>query len=205
MKKVFLVLILPCILTGFQAAYAQPKIGFGVKAGINISNQTTKVESPNVESIDLAGIIRFNAGAWFNYFIFDKLAVQPEIMISGKGTDWNDPNYNVKDLLTYIDVPVLLKFQPIDLLNIHAGPQFGYLLLANQKDNETGDVIRISDYYKKSDLGLVVGLEVNLPFFINLDARYVFGLITASSDVMYIDPWINNFFQISAGYRFMGK
>jgi hypothetical protein len=33
----------------------------------------------------------------------------------------------------------------------------------------------------------------------------VFGLITASSDVMYIDPWVNNFFQFSAGYRFMGK
>jgi hypothetical protein len=205
MKKLFLALVASFLLAGFQSSLAQPKIGFGVKAGINISNQTTKDESQNVESIDLKGIIRFNAGAWFNYFIFDKLAIQPEILISGKGTDWNDPNYNVKDLLTYIDIPVLLKFQPIDLLNIHAGPQFGYLLLANQKDNETGDVLKINDYYKKSDLGLVVGIEANLPFKISLNARYVFGLVTASSEVMYIDPWVNNFFQISVGYRFMGK
>ncbi len=205
MKKLFFALILSFLLTGFQKAFAQPEIGFGIKAGINISNQTTKDEGQNVESIDLKGIIRFNAGAWFNYFIFDKLAIQPEILISGKGTDWNDPNYNVKDLLTYIDVPVLLKFQPIDLLNIHAGPQFGYLLLANQKDNETGDVLKINDYYKKSDLGLVVGLEANLPFKISVNARYVFGLVTASSDLMYIDPWVNNFLQISVGYRLMGK
>jgi hypothetical protein len=205
MKKYFVALFLSILIASIQTTYAQSKIGFGIKAGINISNQTTKDEAPNVESIDLKGIVRFNAGAWVNYYIFDMLAIQPEIIISGKGTDWNDPNYNVKDLLTYLDVPVLLKFQPIDLINIHAGPQFGYLLMANQKDNETGDVIKIKDYYKKSDLGLVVGVEANLPMKISVNARYVFGLATASSDVMYIDPWKNNFFQISVGYRFMGK
>ena len=33
------------------------------------------------------------------------------------------------DLLTYIDVPVLLRYQIIDLLNVHAGPQTGYASL----------------------------------------------------------------------------
>lgn len=205
MKKYPVTLFVIFLICAFPEVNAQPDLGFGVKAGINISNQSTSVEAPNVEDIDLKGLLRFNGGAWFNYFITKRFAVQPELLISGKGTNWNDPDYDVRDLLTYIDVPVMLRYQIIDLLNIQAGPQVGYLLSARQKDNASGDVIKINDYYKKPDFGLAVGLEANLPAKINVTFRYVFGLIATTTDVQYIDPWINNFFQISAGYRFKGK
>ncbi len=205
MKKCFFALLITFLTASLLQLSAQSKIGYGVKAGANISRQSTSIETENVEAIDLKGLLRFNAGAWFNYFIIDHLAIQPELIISGKGTDWNDPSYNVKDLLTYVDVPLLLRYQIIDLVNVQAGPQFGYLLSARQKDNETGDVIKINDYYKKSDFGLAVGVEANLPFKLNLTVRYVFGLKPVTTDVQYIDPWLNNFLQISAGYRFLGK
>jgi hypothetical protein len=190
------------LLVTFSQVNAQSKIGFGIKAGINISDQVT---SGTGENVNVRSILRFNGGAYFNYFFSDKIAVQPELLVSGKGSDWDDPAYDVKDLLTYIDVPVLLRYQVIDLLNIHAGPQFGYMLNATQKDKASGDVININEYYKKPDLGLVVGAEANLPFKINLTVRYVIGLIPTTTDVEYIEPWLNNFFQISAGYRFAGK
>ncbi|HUV00955.1 MAG TPA: outer membrane beta-barrel protein, partial [Bacteroidales bacterium] len=102
-------------------------------------------------------------------------------------------------------------YQPLDFLNVHAGAQFGYLLSALQKDNVSGNKEKINVYYKKADLGLVIGAEANLPFRINLTVRYVFGLIAASVessdpyDPLYIEPWKNNFLQISAGFRIRGK
>lgn len=205
MKNYFLVLIFTFLAGSLVKVSAQPAIGFGVKAGINISKQSTSIETQNVEAIDLKGLLRLNGGAWFSLFITDRLAVQPELLISGKGTDWNDPSYNVRDLLTYVDLPVMIRYQVIKLVNIQAGPQIGYLLVAKQKDNASGDVIKINDYYKKPDFAIAVGVEANLPAKINVTARYVFGLTHVTTDVQYIDPWINNFFQLSVGYRLIGK
>jgi len=205
MKKCLFSLVVFFFTAALIHLEAQPEIGFGVRAGVNISSQSTSVRAENVQTIDLNGLLRYNGGVWFNYFIIDRLAIQPELLISGKGANWNDPDYDVKDLLTYIDVPVLIRYQIIDFLNIHAGPEFGHLLRARQKDNATGDIIGINDYYKKSDFGIAVGLEGNLPMKINVTVRYVFGLIPTTTDVQYIDPWYNNFFEISVGYRLFGK
>jgi hypothetical protein len=200
MKKPTFLLIAAFIISAILPLKAQPKLGLGVKAGVNISDQVT---SGTGENVNVRSILRFHGGAYFTYFVLDKLAIQPELIFSGKGSDWDDPDYNVKDLLTYIDIPVLIRYQLIDLVNIHAGPQFGYLLSATQKDNSDGDIINIDEYYKKPDLGLVIGAEANLPYRINLTVRYVIGLI-GTTDVEYIEPWLNNFFQISVGFRIKG-
>jgi hypothetical protein len=198
MKKITVLIIVAFNISAFWPLNAQSKIGLGIKAGINISDQVT---SGTGENVNVRSILRFNGGAYFTYFILDKLAVQPELLFSGKGSDWDDPVNDVKDLLTYIDVPVLIRYQPIGLVNIHAGPQFGYLLSATQKDKSSGDVMNVDDWYKKPDLGLVIGAEANLPFKVNLAVRYVIGLISTTTDVEYIEPWLNNFFQISLGFR----
>lgn len=202
MKNCLVVFLIAFFLSVFSQIEAQSKIGFGIKAGINYSDQVT---SGTGENVNVRSIIRYNGGAYFNFFLLDKLAIQPEILLSGKGSDWDDPVYDVKDLLTYIDVPLLIRYQIINLINIQAGPQFGYLVSANQKDKSSGEVIDIQDYYKKPDLGVVVGAEANLPFKINITVRYVIGLIGTTTDVEYIEPWLNNFFQVSIGYRFIGK
>ena len=99
----------------------------------------------------------------------------------------------------------MVKYQMIKMVNINAGPQFGYLLKAMQKENDSGDKENIRDYYKKPDFGIAIGAEANLPNRINLSLRYVFGLLDTTTDVEYIEPWRNNFFQISAGFRIIGK
>lgn len=180
---------------------AQPQFGAGVKGGINLATQSTTGEGENVAVRQLLG---FNAGVYGNLFVLDFLAVQPELMISTKGSEWDDPYFNVKDLLTYIDVPLLVKFQPIKYANIHFGPQFGYLLVAKQKDKDNEEITDIKDWYNAFDLGLAFGAEANLPFRINFTIRYVLGLVSATNDVEYIDPWRNNFLQFSLGYRLIG-
>ncbi len=181
---------------------AQSKLGAGVKAGVNLATQTT----PGVhETIFVHQLPRINAGVYGNFFLLDKFAVQAELMMSGKGSDWNDPSYNVKDLLTYIDVPVMVRYQPIKFVNVHAGVQPGLLLSAKQKDNETGDIIDIKSYYYSGDVSLVFGAEANLPYKINVTLRYILGLTSGSNDTEYVDPWMNKIIQISVGYRLLGK
>jgi hypothetical protein len=74
-----------------------------------------------------------------------------------------------------------------------------------QKDMETGTKTNINDYYNFFDYGLVVGVEGNLPNNINLTARYVFGLSSATNDMEYLDPWYNNFLELSIGFRLKGR
>jgi hypothetical protein len=181
---------------------AQKKLGAGIKAGINVATQVTPGAGENVEVQSLLG---FNGGVTVNYFIIDPVAIQIDVLLSQKGSKWSDPTFSGKDKLCYLDLPVLVRFQALEFLNVHAGPQFGFLLNANQFPDD-GDKMEIKEYYKSTDIGLAVGAEGNLPYNINLTLRYILGLSTVNTDVFYnVDDWKNNVFQISIGYRLMGK
>lgn len=211
MKKHILLLVLTSLVFTFSSADAQrkylkkksePAFGLGVKAGINYASQSTSSGTTNV---DVQSIIGLNGGVYCNYFFLDFLAVQPELMISGKGLHWKDQFYDAQDILTYLDMPILIRYQPIKLLNIHAGPEFGYRLSAMQKNLDDGQKTDIKDYYKKFDIGLAFGVEANLPFKVNVTFRYVLGLNTVYTGTENNEKWKNNFFQISLGYRILGK
>ncbi len=98
---------------------------------------------------------------------------------------------------SYISVPVLFRYQPIEILNIHAGPQVGFLLSAKAEvDDMGGDV----EDTKSLDLGAAVGAGVDLPFGLGFSARYIAGL----ANVYDIEEMKvrNNVLQFSVTYRF---
>ena len=180
----------------------QPKFGAGVKAGLNYSSQYTN-NTANI--VDFKSILGINAGAYCNYFLLDFLAIQPELMVSGKGSHWKNQYYDAKYNLTYIDLPILIKYQPVKLFNIHAGPQFSYLIIAHQKDFGNNLNTNVMDHFYKFDLGLVLGVEANLPYKINLTIRYVLGVNTVTTGAQYTEIWKNKGFQLSLGYRILGR
>ncbi len=180
----------------------EPKFGYGVKAGVNISSQSTShMESDYV----LKDIVRFNAGGYCNYFFNRLLAIQPELLVSGKGVHWKDYYDDMKDVLTYIDIPVLLRYQPFKFLNIQAGLQTGIRVNAIQKDVVNSTKKNINEYYKTFDYGTVFGIEANLPNRVNISVRYVLGIASATTELLYVDKWYNNFLQVSAGFRIRGR
>lgn len=201
MKKTLLLTIVISLLISASLS-AQLNLGAGVKGGINLATQVT---TGTGEGVAVQQLLGFNAGVYANFFILDYLAVQPELQVSTRGSNWDDPYYDVSDLLTYIDLPILIKFQPIKYVNVHAGPQFGLLLKAMQREDETGDTYDIGDWYNMLDMGIAFGAEANLPYRVNLTIRYVLGLVSATNDVQYIEPWRNNFLQISLGFRLLGE
>lgn len=200
MKKK-LIMALTVSLLAVVSLTAQFQYGAGVKGGINLATQTTTGEG---EGVAVRQLIGYNGGVYGNLFITDMFGLQAELVVCTRGSDWDDVYYNVKDKLTYLDLPLMFKFQPIRYANIQVGPQFGYLLAAKQEDKNDGEIYDIMDWYNKLDVGLAFGAEANLPFRINFTVRYVFGLVSATNDVEYIDPWRNNFLQFSLGFRLIG-
>jgi len=193
MKTFFLsLLVVPFFVT---SAIAQ--CGYGVKAGINISNHKTTGEGENVNTNPLVG---FHIGGYGHYFILEPLAVQGELLFSQKGSKWDDPYFSGKDRVNYIDIPILVRYQFLEYLNVHTGPQLGILVGAKQISDE-GDKIDIKDYYKGTDFSLVFGAEGNLPHNINIAIRYILGVSTINTEAEYWEGWKNSVWQISFIYR----
>ncbi len=200
MKKKLILAITVSLLFAVSST-AQFQFGAGIKGGLNLATQSTTGEGAGVSVRQLIG---YNGGVYGNIFLTDMFGLQAELAVCSRGSDWDDVSYNVKDKLTYLDLPLLFKFQPIKYANIHLGPQFGYLLSAKQEDKDDGDITDIRDWYNSLDVGLAFGAEANLPYRINFTARYVIGLVSATNDEEYIDPWRNNFLQFSLGFRLIG-
>ena len=157
-------------------AFSQASVSVGLKAGANFANT-------NIDGAE--SVTAFHGGA-YGMFKFTKIGIQPEILFSKQGDDDVD--------LSYVNIPVMLKYYLAAGLNLQAGPQFGVLLNA-----EDGDGDDISEGLKNSDLSAAIGAGWDAPFGLNFTARYVIGLsdindVSGGSDVK------NRMFQLSVGY-----
>ncbi len=198
MKKELLVLLLMFIFTGL---HAQSLFELGAKAGLNLSTQTTKGAATNVDSQFKPG---FHAGAYGNFFFLEKVAAQVELMYSRKGSKWSDPYFSGQDNLSYVDIPVLVRFQVLDLVNVYAGPQFSFMTCAKQiPDGE--EAIDASGYYKSTDFGVVVGAELNLSMKLSIGIRYIEGFSVTTESTYYIDQWKNRVIQVSLSYPILSE
>lgn len=183
-----------------STVFAQSNINIGLKAGVNIANQKgTGLDY----SVDNKSIVGFLLGGYLNYFLSEPVAVQVEIIYSQKGSDWTEVDFSGKDKLGYIDIPLLIRYQIIKYLNLHAGPQFGFLMSAKSKYDD-GYEEDAKKYFKSADVGLVLGAEANLPIKINITIRYIAGLSNIATEE-FGNTWKNNVFQISVGYRILGN
>lgn len=206
-KALFLLfaMVLGSAIVAGQSRYynkGMSQYSYGVKAGVNWATQSSH-GSDTVTQV--RSIYSFNAGGWFTYRIQKKLFLQTELIISGKGSHWKDPYQEMTDLPFYADIPVLIKFQPVDYISIIAGPQAGFRIVAKQKNMETGEKQNINSYYNFAEVGVVMGAEADLPNRLYFTVRYILGITSATSSIEYINPWYNNFLQVSVGYRLSGK
>ena len=190
MKKI--VLSAFAILTiGFVNAQ---DLRFGAKAGVNISTLTG-----DAVGSDVSMKVGFHAGGLMEIKFTDKLALQPEVLFSLQGAEIEDRvdfaggDYDLdsnKLHLSYINVPVMLKFYPIKSLFVEAGPQVGFLVGAktkseskevrNTNDGVTTTTIStdndVKDFYKSVDFGFNLGLGYDITENIFINARYNMGL-----------------------------
>ena len=170
--------ILAFVLLG-QFSNAQ-SIKFGVKGGANFSNVSIQgVNSGNLTSYHFGAILEIKTPF---------IGIQPEILYSSQGATVSGFS-DVK--LDYVAVPIVLKYY-ITKLSLEVGPQFSFLVNDNLvKTAGSADV-------KKSDVGILGGVGLNLIGGLFTQARYVVGLTENSGAGL----GKNNVFQLSVGYKF---
>jgi hypothetical protein len=155
MKKVVLLCII-CLTAGVVQAQG---IDLGLKAGANFSNIS--------DATGLSNKTGFVFGAFAGLKLNDKIAVQADLLYSQQGAEFDGGAID----LNYVNVPIVLKYYVTENLNIHGGPQFGFIV-----DDNVKKVFSNLAEAESFDLTGVVGLGYDLPFGLRLAGRYNFGL-----------------------------
>ena len=207
MKKIILSSLL---VLAFGFTYAQ-KAEFGIKGGLNSSNF-----SGDTEGADFKSRVGFNIGAFAAIKLSEKITLQPEILFSTQGAKadnvvvpYNDVYYtaDVKFNLSYINVPVMIKYYVSDKFNLEVGPQIGFLTSAKTSTKVVG-ISQTSeqdakDSFESVDFGLNFGAGYDFTENVFAGIRYNLGLAniakTQSGDNSKIH---NNVFSLSVGYKF---
>lgn len=183
----FVALILAASVELFGQGAPKPIVG--AKGGLNFTNVGGDVDNKMKTALH-AGVY---SEVFFDYF----LMLQAEILLSFQGhapaTDL-DSKLN----LTYLNIPVMARYNLGYNLNVHAGVQFGFLLSAksvNQLDEETDQ----KDFFKGMELALPIGVGYDLmDRKINATVRYVIGLNNIADFAG--ETRHNNVLQVSVGY-----
>jgi len=149
----------------------------GLKGGVNFSNlYISDVDDENMK-------LGFNLGAYYRSDITNFLAIQPELIITQKGSEVQYESFlggsgKYRFNLNYLQVPVLGVVK-LGNLNVQAGPYFSLLASANVKDvNSDGTISSISELDRDDFNTLDTGLSAGVAFdFENgmLGVRYDYG------------------------------
>lgn len=187
MKKLIVAALLLVSATGFAQTFQ-----LGIKGGVNISNFT----GGNFENLDKKALVGFHGGGFVSFFFGDHLALQPEVLFSSQGAKIKDAGDEQNLKVSYINVPVLLKYRFTGGFYLEAGPQIGF------KVSEDTDDQQVDDFFKSTDLSIAGGLGFHSSTGLGIGARYTAGLSkTGDFDAGDIDPdFKNGVIQISLFY-----
>ncbi|HLF33400.1 MAG TPA: porin family protein [Cyclobacteriaceae bacterium] len=189
MKK-SLALILTIFLFQFVNAQEWTQTAIGAKGGLNFAN-IGGTDTDNATK--LAG----HLGAYADAYFQESLRFQIELMLSGQGhAPKTDLAARLK--LLYLNIPLIVRFYPVNNFSLHAGPQLGFLL--NAKAEYQDITYDIKDSFKGIDLGaaLGAGYDFNLAGRdINVTLRYIHGLINIADDPT--NKRFNRVFQLALG------
>jgi len=185
MKNIFLSIAIVSIVFLSSEIHAQG-IGVGIKAGANFANQSITDISTNSKT-------GFHGGAYVVLAFSEKWAIQPELLYSAQGSELPD---EISEF-NYMSIPILLRWKPLSVLSIEAGPQFSALLDAKLDGQD------IKDDIKGSDFGLALGATLHLPLGFNGGVRYVWGF-TNVADLQDDIEVKNSVVQVYVGWTIFG-
>lgn len=207
MKKNILSLLL---VLAFGFSYAQ-KAEFGIKGGLNISNF-----SGDTGGIDFKSSVGFNVGAFAAIKLSEKITLQPELLYSLQGAKAVNVEAqnggllytgDIKFNLSYINIPLMVKYYVADKFNLEVGPQIGFLTSAKTSTKLDGfsQTVNqdIKDSFESLDFGLNFGVGYDFTKNIFAGIRYNLGLANIAKTQPGDNSKIHNsVFSLSLGYKF---
>ena len=180
MKKFYYLILVFCLIQ--NAAEAQEKLKFGVKAGINFSDYTGQGYN-DFEAADSR--TSYHLGILTELFIAPNWNFQPEILYSEQGYNLSSNSNSSDELeidLNYLQLPLIAEFELVKGLFLQGGPQFSYLLNKDSLPEDGANGIKFN--YNGFDFSLVFGAEYKFQNFF-VFGRYNAGInqIVNSSEV----------------------
>jgi opacity protein-like surface antigen len=198
-KNYFMKKIKYSILFLFTAFLCEAQsIKFGVKGGLNYSD-------PSVVNSKANSKIGYHVGGVAE-FKFAKFSIQPEIIYSLLGAQFDGNVIKTDANVGYLSLPIFAKVYLLKKMSVEVGPQFSYAIT---KDTETtfsgaslGEFLQINDF----DFGVSAGASANLTdsFFVQLRGTYGFNRVTKTTGIPQVDAFVvkNRVLQLSLGYNF---
>lgn len=202
MKK--LILSIAFLVGIISLSNAQTKVG--IKLGGGLSSLTTSDEVPGSE-VDpkdfFSSKMGYQAGAFARLEISDKFLFQPELLWKTKASTIDQAviNGSTSDMdfkTSYLSVPVLAGYQPVENLSILVGPEVGMALSADIEAE--GVTLDVKDNLESNlDLGINLGVEYQLDFGLGIGLRYNYGLNKPVSVPSIFDSSVQS--EINVDYR----
>jgi hypothetical protein len=191
MKKSIVIVLLA--LACSTAVFAQ-HFDLGAKAGVNISNFV----GGNFQDVAKSSLVGFHVGGFIDLMFGNHFALQPELLFSSQGARLESAGNKENFRVSYIMIPIMLKYTFEGGFYLEAGPQFGFKVSENTP-NQT-----IENFAKGSDLSAGVGLGYHSRFGLGIGARYLAGLSKVGDfNGANIDPdFRNSVIQIGLFYTF---
>ncbi len=188
MKKSVLALTMLLIL-GISTQAQKKIMTVGIKGGLNIS--------------DVAGFngdnrLSGHVGVILNGRLSSQWSVQPELLYSGQGQQFISLGDEYTLALSYLQLPVMFQFHPIKKFYLEFGPQLGFMLAANYKNDD--DKWEGDQNFKKVDIGLGFGVGIQATRSVGFYARYNLGLADISKN--NLPDYTNRVGQIGVSFKF---
>lgn len=155
---------------------------FGIKTGINLSKETKTEVERQVQDFDKEFRKGFHIGGIVTYSINKKWELEGNLMYSQQGykehlfsIENNRTIYSIRS--NYINLPIAIKYYPLEHLYIEMGSQIGFLISKKHKIQGEGNITKYIPLKPNHiDLSLFCGLGYKFSNNILLEARYIHGL-----------------------------
>lgn len=161
------------------------KVRFGLKAGATLPTVEADDDSPSSGNSFNTNMKTSLAGGFFvNIPISDHFRFQPEIVYSGQGSKitqkasigGGSTSQTYELDMHYLTLPLTFQFQTHSGFWVETGPQFGYLIRAEQEGPGSQEInLEDMDYVKKTDFSWNGGIGYLFRVGLGINARYNFG------------------------------
>ena len=192
MKKI----LITVVFAALAIAGANAQVTFGVRAGLNHTDQAVKEYDIKQETVPR---ISFYVGGLAEYAFNDVVLMDAGLTYSNQGYKTKIGDGKVIDHT--LNLPIWFKY---DFAGFRpkAGLYAGYILSQQLKRNGNSKTVD-SDSYNHFDYGIVLGAEYNLPnnglFF---EASYNWGLANLQKNGDSKNYANNRVIQVGVGYKF---
>ena len=193
MKKIVLSLV---AIVAVAVSVSAQSFTLGIKAGA----LGTKIDGQDFQS---GYKLSYQGGAFAEFDLLHKIGIQPELLFSQTSSQTvsgptsgatlaSGLNANTAFTLSYLSIPILLRYNFAKFFTLNLGPQYGILIDKNASGSDN-----VQSAFKNGNFSMVGGLQLHVSS-LRVYTRYVVGLSNVN-DVSSSEKWKTRQLEVGIG------